>query len=30
MERIKKENWEDYNPFYNILGVELENGNKYL
>ncbi len=30
MERIKKENWEDYSPFYHILGVELENGNKYF
>ena len=30
MERIRKENWEDYNPYYHILGVELENGNKYF
>ena len=29
MERIHKENWEDYSPNNNILGVEMENGNKY-
>lgn len=30
MQRIKKENWKDYSPFYHTLGVELENGNKYF
>ena len=26
MERIYKENWEDYSPFNYILGVEMQNG----
>ena len=29
MERIHKENWEDYYIDKNILGVEMQNGNKY-
>ena len=30
MERIRKENWENYSPFNNILGVEMQNGNKFF
>lgn len=29
MERIHKENWEDYYIDVSILGVEMRNGNKY-
>ena len=29
MERIYRENWGDYSPFNHILGVEMQNGNKY-
>jgi hypothetical protein len=29
MERILKENWKDFSPFKNIIGVEMQNGNKY-
>lgn len=29
MERIRKENWIDHSPFTHILGVEMQNGNKY-
>ena len=29
MERIHKENWEDYYIDESILGVEMQNGNKY-
>ena len=28
MERIYKENWEDYSPFNDILGVEMQSGDK--
>ena len=30
MERIRKEDWEDFNVFAEVLGVETENGNKYF
>ena len=29
MERIYRENWGDYSPLNHILGVEMQNGNKY-
>lgn len=29
MERIYRENWENYSPFDYIIGVEMKNGNKY-
>ena len=29
MERIYRENWENYSPFDYIIGVEMQNGNKY-
>ena len=29
MERILKENWKGFSPFENIIGVEMQNGNKY-
>ena len=29
MERIYKENWEDYSPFNYILGVEMQSGEKF-
>ena len=29
MERIRKENWENYSPFDYIIGVEMQSGNKY-
>ena len=30
MERIYRENWKNYSPFDYIIGVETENGNKYI
>lgn len=29
MERIRKEDWDQYSPISYILGVEMQNGNKY-
>ena len=29
MERIYKQYWEDYDVNFHILGVEMQNGNKY-
>lgn len=29
MERILKENWEDFSPFENIIGVEMQRGQKF-
>ena len=29
MERILKENWKDFGPYENIIGVEMQNSNKY-
>ena len=29
MERIYKQYWEDYGVNFHILGVEMQNGNKY-
>lgn len=29
MERIRKENWEDYSPFDYIIGVEMQSGERF-
>lgn len=29
MERIYRENWEDYSPFSSILGVEMQSGERF-
>ena len=29
MERIRKENWENYSPFDYIIGVEMQSGDKF-
>lgn len=29
MERIRKENWENYSPFYYIIGVEMQSGERF-
>ena len=29
MERIRKENWENYSPFDYIIGVEMQRGQKF-
>ena len=29
MERIRKEDWENYSPFHYIIGVEMQSGDKF-
>lgn len=29
MERIRKENWENYSPFDYIIGVEMQSGERF-